>query len=93
MNQNLAAVLGIRLAFDETSGLQPVRQLYNRVMPQDQPAGQLADGGPLSRGQPLERQQRLMVLRFKIVLSGLYLAEMKELPELVSKLRQIPVIA
>ena len=69
------------------------RELHNRVMPQDQPAGQLADGGPFVRGQPLERQQCLMLLRLQIVLSGLQLAEMQKLPELVSKLRQILVVA
>jgi hypothetical protein len=62
-------------------------------MPQDQPVGQFADGGPFSGREPLERQQCLMLLRLQIVLSSLQLAEMKELPELVSKLSQILVIA
>ena len=71
MEKYLAPVFGIGLALDESSGFQPVGQLHNGVMPQDQPAGQFADGGPFSRRQPLERQQSLMLLRLKIVLSGL----------------------
>lgn len=71
MNQNLAPVLGIWLAFDEASGFQPIGQLHNRVMPQDQPAGQLADSRPFSLRQSLESQQGLMLLWLEIMVSSL----------------------
>ncbi len=93
MNQNLPPILRIGQALDESSRLQPIRQLHHGVMPQNQTVRQLADGRPFSLGQPLERQQRLMMLRLKTVLPGLQFAEMKKLPELESKLSQVPVIA
>jgi hypothetical protein len=93
MNANLAPVLGIRLALDESGGLQPVRQFHGSVMPQDQPVRQLADGRPFARRQSSQREQRLMLLRFKTVLSGLQLAEMKKLPELEPEFPQILVVA
>jgi len=92
MNQNLTPVFRIGPTFDESGSFQPVGQLDNRVVPQNQPVRQLADGGPSSLRQPLERQQRLMLLGFEMVLAGLKLAEMQELPELKSKFRQILII-
>jgi hypothetical protein len=93
MQQDLAAVRGVRLALDETGRFQPIYQFDRGVMSQGETIRQLANGRLGTIGQAFQRQQRLVLLRLDAMLSGLYLAELKEMPELVPELSQLLIFA
>ncbi len=75
MNQDLAPVFRIRQTFDEPGSFQAVGQLHYGVVAQNEPIRELSDGRSPSGWKPLQRQQRLMLLRLEVVLSSLHLTE------------------
>lgn len=89
MDQNLAAVGRIGLAFDESARFQAVHQLNSGVVPQSETVRQLADRGMSRGGKTLESEQGLMLLRLDSMTPGLHLAEMQKLPELIPKLGEL----
>ena len=92
MNQDLAPVFRIGQTFDEPGSFQSIGQLHHRVMPQNEPICEFAYGRSFSVWKPFERQQSLMLLGLKVILSGLRFTEVQELPELESKFSQILIV-
>ena len=72
--------------------LQAVHQFHRAVMLDEQPRGQLSDGGCRAFGKPVQRQQKLMLLRLHPMFFGCRFAEMKELPDPPAEFREIPVL-
>ena len=85
---DLATVFCRYAPHDRSTLAQTVDQLNGAVMPDLQPGGQLADGGYDLRRQSCDREQKLVLLRFKTVGARRFLAVAEKTPDVVSKFRQ-----
>ena len=92
MKQDLAAVIGVRLALNETGRFQPVDQLDGSVVAERKAIRKRADRRLGASGQTLECQQSLMLLRLYPKFPGAHLAEPEKMTELMSKLSQLTII-
>jgi hypothetical protein len=75
-------------ALDQSLCLHAVDQLDHAVVPELQPVGQLADGGPVAVGESLERQQEDVLLRGQPVAADGLLAEAQIAADREPELRQ-----
>jgi hypothetical protein len=86
-----AVVLGAR-TMDESSGFQAVHQFNSAVVADLHPVGQFANTRPHSGRHAFNRQHQLILAALQTGLLYDLLAEMKETPNLVAKLRQRLVV-
>ena len=94
MKQNLAAIRGVRLALDEAGHFQPINEFDRGVMTQRESIRQFANRRLGAGGQSFKGQQSLMPMGLDPMLSSsACLAEMKKVPKLVAKLRQLLIVA
>src|SRR6266496_1952411 len=91
-NQNFAAVMACAMPFHITTPGQPVYQFDHAVMANLQTLGQISNAWLCASGEPLDRQQQLVLPWLE---SGLFrglLAEMKELADLKAEFSQSLVV-
>ena len=72
---------------------QPVHEFHRAVVLNEEPSGDLANGGLGILGKSVNRQQELMLLGLDAALSRRRFTEVQELPDLPPKLRQIAILA
>ena len=88
----LAAVLLAEFAGHVPMLFQAAHQLHSAVMLELQPFGQFADGCLGAIRQSLDRQQKLVLLRFHPQRTNLFFAEAKKAPDLMPELSQSAVL-
>ncbi len=71
---------------------QAVDQTYGAVMADEKVFGQVANGGLAGFVERFDGQHHLVLLRFQSLDAGGLFAEMQELPNLIAKVGQFPVI-
>jgi hypothetical protein len=76
--QHAAAVNRVGRTLDETMSRHPVDQLDRAMVPNLEPLSNLADRCSVVHGEPLDRQQQLMLLRLEAGRASHFIAEMQE---------------
>src|SRR5215469_9640565 len=84
-DEHAPLILIVATALDKATLYHTINQLDRTVMLNLEPFGQLADGSFSPRGQSLEREKQLMLLRLKASLASTLLAEMQKAPNLIAK--------
>jgi hypothetical protein len=82
-------VVGVWLAVDQAGGLSTVDEFHRAVRAQQHVLGQVADGGGLRSGMPLDGDQELMLNMSEAGLTGLVLAPALELAQRDTELEQL----
>lgn len=90
--ENAPAILGIDASIDQPKLRHPNGQFDGGVMADQQRAGKVANRREIRSGKPLDREQRLMLLRGQPRRLSSALTEGKELAQLQPKRRQRLVV-
>ena len=80
------------LSPDDPSCCETIHQLDHSVVADGHPLGDAGDGGRVTLGQPLDRQQELMLLRLQAHRAGRLLAEREKLSDLMPPFGQSPEV-
>jgi hypothetical protein len=89
---NLATILSAAVALNEVLFLETAYQLNRAVVLNLQALGEIGDTGAIAAGCTAQGQHQLMVLGLDAPAPSCQLAEMKEPPDLVTKLAQRRVV-
>ena len=92
LDQDFALVQGVAVAADHAQRGQAVDEAHDGVMLQLQLPGQGADGRQPVGGQPLDREEQLVLLGLEALLAGRPLAEHEEAAKKVAEVGQALII-